>query len=187
VLQYNSKKIYNRIDDLLRKNIRVIFAIEGRCASGKTTLAKQMQKKYEGNLFHMDDFFLQPVQRTPARLAEPGGNVDYERFYIQVLTPLTRGECFSYRPYDCGTLAMGKEINVNAHPVNIIEGTYSMHPTLQPAYNGKIFLSVDKNTQLKRLKERSPHLLDRFIGEWIPMEEMYHSTFNIKGMCDFIL
>ena len=32
----------------------------------------------------MDDYFLQPYQRTEERLAEPGGNVDYERFKEEI-------------------------------------------------------------------------------------------------------
>jgi hypothetical protein len=32
-------------------------------------------------LFHTDDFFLQPHQRTRERLESVGGNIDYERFY----------------------------------------------------------------------------------------------------------
>ena len=46
----------------------------------------------------MDDFYLQPHQRTTKRLREPGGNVDYERFETEVLQPLLTGEAFSYRP-----------------------------------------------------------------------------------------
>ena len=33
----------------------------------------------------MDDFFLRPEQRRPERFAEPGGNVDRERFAAEVL------------------------------------------------------------------------------------------------------
>ena len=49
----------------------------------------------------MDDFFLRPEQRTAQRLAQSGGNVDWERFQAEVLIPLRQGISFSYRPYDC--------------------------------------------------------------------------------------
>ena len=78
-----------------------IVAIDGRCASGKTTLCSFIEQKTGYTVLHLDHFFLQPHQRTPQRLAQPGGNVDYERFWQQVMVPLRQGVSFSYRPYDC--------------------------------------------------------------------------------------
>ena len=48
--------------------------------SGKSVLGQLLSEVYSCNLFHMDDFFLRPEQRTAERLAEAGGNVDRERF-----------------------------------------------------------------------------------------------------------
>ena len=72
--------ILQKIDILLKENSRVLIAIDGRCASGKTTLARQLQNLRACNVFHMDDFFLRPEQRTESRLKSPDGNVDCERF-----------------------------------------------------------------------------------------------------------
>jgi len=79
------KPLLERIDALLRKTITVIVAIDGNSGAGKTSLANQLQQIYPANVFHMDDFFLRPEQRTAARLQEIGGNVDYERFKVEVL------------------------------------------------------------------------------------------------------
>ena len=54
----------------------------------------------------MDDFYLQPHQRTEERLAEPGGNVDRERFLQEVLIPLHEGHDAVYRVFDCQILAL---------------------------------------------------------------------------------
>ena len=62
-----------------------IIAIDGRCAAGKTTLAARLAKELGGDVIHMDDFFLRVEQRTPERMKEVGGNVDYERFEKTVL------------------------------------------------------------------------------------------------------
>ena len=80
------------IDALLQERERVIVAIEGSCAGGKTTLAEALGREYGCNVLPMDDFFLRPEQRTEQRFAQPGGNVDYERFFEEVLQPLLRGE-----------------------------------------------------------------------------------------------
>ena len=91
--------LLSALDRRLAEKSRVIAALEGGSAAGKTTLAALLAKIYPGcNVFHMDDFFLRPEQRTEARLAEPGGNVDYERFLEEVLLPLRRGETVQYRP-----------------------------------------------------------------------------------------
>ena len=53
---------------LLDRLARVIAAIDGRCGAGKSTLAAQLQAQLSCRVFHMDDFFLRPEQRTAARL-----------------------------------------------------------------------------------------------------------------------
>ena len=85
-------KLYARIDALLAEKPHVIVAIDGPASSGKTTLATELAAHYGAAVLHMDDYFLQPHQRTPERYAEPGGNVDRERFLREALLPLSRGE-----------------------------------------------------------------------------------------------
>ena len=36
----------------------IVIAIDGRCASGKTTLANKLAQHFHANVFHMDDYFL---------------------------------------------------------------------------------------------------------------------------------
>lgn len=68
---------------------RAVAAIDGNAAAGKSTLAARIAAFFAPrcsvNVFHMDDFFLPGALRTPERLAEPGGNVHYERFQDEVL------------------------------------------------------------------------------------------------------
>ena len=77
--------LFARIDRLTAERSRVLVAIEGGSASGKTTLGELLQNVYGCPVFHMDDFFLRPEQRTEARFTQPGGNVDRERFLEEVL------------------------------------------------------------------------------------------------------
>jgi len=58
-----------RIDALLRRKTGVLIAIDGPAASGKTTLAERLASRYGAAVLHMDDYFLQPHQRTPERYA----------------------------------------------------------------------------------------------------------------------
>ena len=77
-----------------------LVAIDGRCTAGKTTLAGLLQGKRSCNVVHMDDFYLPFAKRTPERMAQPGGNMDFERLLSEVLLPLKSGAEALYRPYN---------------------------------------------------------------------------------------
>lgn len=91
----------------LPKSKPLIIGIDGRCAAGKTTLASGLQAEIGCAVFHMDDFFLRPEQRTEKRLQIAGENVDHERFLEEVLLPLKSVKSpIVYRPYDCKRQAL---------------------------------------------------------------------------------
>ena len=158
------------IDDFLTKQDRVIVAVDGYCTAGKTTLAGKLAELYDCNLFHMDDFFLQPHQRTEERYAETGGNVDYERFCEEVLMQMKSGEEFTYRPFDCKSLTLKEPVTVQPKKLTIIEGSYSLHPYFGEPYDLKIFLNVTPELQRSRILERPAFLHQAFFEKWIPME-----------------
>lgn len=174
----------NRIDALLKTGQQIVIAIDGNCTAGKTTLASVLEKEYDCNVFHMDDFFLRPEQRSAERYAEPGGNVDYERFQQEVLIPLKKGEAFSYRPFSCKTFTLSEPVKVIPKALNIVEGTYSIHPYFGDPYDLRIFLSVDKDTQEERILKRPQHIIERFFSDWIPMEKHYFDTLQIPNCAD---
>lgn len=150
-----------------------IVAIDGRCCSGKTTLAELLAGQFQANVFHMDDFFLRPEQRTGERLSVPGGNVDYERFLEQVLKPTASGRPVSLRRYDCSANMLMPIERVPFLPLAIIEGSYSLHPALREYMHLGIALTCDSATQLRRVRIRSPEQSDEFKNRWIPLEELY--------------
>ena len=148
----------------------VVVAIDGKCTSGKTTLAAQLSQIYDCNVFHMDDFFLRPEQRTAERFTEIGGNVDYERFNEEVLLPLKSGKPFSYRPFDCSTFQLTDPVTVRPKKLNIIEGTYSLHPYFGDIYDLKILLTISPELQRYRVLQRPAFLHKRFFEESVPAE-----------------
>ena len=163
----------------------LLIAIDGRCAAGKTTLAAELQGETGCNVVHMDDFFLRPEQRTAQRLAQSGGNVDWERFQAEVLIPLRQGISFSYRPYDCRTQALKEAVQVSPRAVTLVEGSYSCHPQLWNYYGLRLFLTVDPQEQLRRIRLRSgPEALEVFRTRWIPLEEQYFRAYSIPERCD---
>lgn len=179
------ESVLRNIEAIKQEKPHLLIAIDGRCAAGKTTLAARLQEVLACNVIPMDHFFLRPEQRTSERLREPGGNIDYERFLEEALLPLTRGEDFSYRPYDCRCQDFGEAISIQAKAVNIIEGSYSCHPALRNRYDLRIFLSVDPEEQLWRIRQRNGDaLVADFKGKWIPLEEQYFLLCRIREQCD---
>ena len=175
------------IRQLLAEKDRVIVAIDGNCASGKTTLTAQLAEHFDCNVFHMDDFFLRPEQRTPQRYEETGGNIDYERFHQEVLLPLQTGNAFSYRPFDCSTFTLEEPVAVTPKKLTLIEGSYSHHPYFGNTYDLKILLTIDSGTQRQRILERPAFLQERFFSLWIPMENRYLEAFQIAEKADLVL
>ena len=73
-----------------------VIAIDGRAASGKTTLSLALGDILGAGVVHMDDFFLPGELRTKERLSEAGGNLHRERFSDEVVSHI-RGGGFDYR------------------------------------------------------------------------------------------
>ena len=174
------------IDELLDCQEQAIVAIDGNCTAGKSTLAAMLKSEYDCNVFHLDDFFLRPEQRTPERYAQPGGNVDYERFQAEVLNPLLQGNRFSYRPFSCKTFTLAQPVEVTPKKLTIIEGTYSLHPYFGDIFDFKIFMAIDPQRQRNRILERPQGLHETFFNQWIPMEQAYFEHFHIADKCDVI-
>ena len=86
-----------------------VIAVDGRAASGKSTMGQQLAEILGAGLVHMDDFFLPLELRTEQRLRTPGGNVHYERFREEVLPHLRQPEPFSYRKFVCSVKALQGE------------------------------------------------------------------------------
>lgn len=179
--------IFRKIDFLLKSQDVVNVAIDGNSGAGKSTLASLIKDVYDCNVFHMDHFFLRPGLKTEERLKETGGNVDYVRFRQEVIRGLNSRCKFHYRVYDCKRQALEQQVMVKPKKLNIIEGSYSMHPTLAGSYHLKIFLQINPEEQkLRILKRNGPFMLKKFLGEWIPLENRYFIEMNIKEQCDLV-
>lgn len=162
-------------------------AIEGRCGSGKTTLADLCAPLFDAEIIRMDDFFLPPALRCEARYAEPGGNVDYERFGRQVL-PFLHGGTLCYDVFSCRQGGFVGQRTLTPAPLVLVEGSYSTHPSFGRPYDLTVFCDVDPAVQKARILARSGEAMwQNFEHKWIPMEEAYFSTFGVKERCDMVL
>ena len=163
----------------------MVLAIDGRSGSGKSELAECLHMLEGAAVAHMDDFFLPAQRKTPERLAQPGGNVDIERFAAEVLTPLRAGCPVCYRPYSCklGTLQMA--VSLPKARLTVVEGVYSLHPAGGFDYGMALYLTLPPQVQRQRILSRNgPAMLERYAAEWIPLEEQYFAAFRIPFRAD---
>lgn len=162
---------------------RSIIALEGKCGSGKTTLVKKLSQLIPITIINIDDFFLPPERKTITRLKEIGGNIDYEAVH-DMLSKLKSGALKSYQKYNCNTNKYEEKL-FNDNELIILEGVYSYHRYFRHLIDYLIFLDIDNFTQNERLKSRTNY--SRFIEEWIPLENTYYETENIKYFADVIV
>lgn len=180
--------VLENLVELAKDDIPILIAIDGRCGSGKTTFAQIVREVLDCNVFHMDDFFLPIEMKTEERLDEPGGNVHYERVLREVIKPLMEGEKVKLVPYDCSINSLDKLTIVPYKKFNVIEGVYSLHPTLEKYYDVKIFITTDPETQIQRIKDRGQSTkLHRFVNEWIPLEEKYIEAYRVEERADIVI
>lgn len=163
------------------------IVIDGRAASGKSTIAGLVSKVLDAPIIHMDDFFLPPEKRTAERLSEAGGNVDYERFSKEVVNSLGIGD-FEYGIFDCSEMKITGKKLIEKSEYLIVEGSYSHHPHFGEYGDLRVFSDIDETEQRKRILNRNGQsMLEMFEKRWIPMEEKYFAAFGIKEKSDLII
>jgi len=180
--------VKNRISGLLSSKERVVVALDGRSAAGKSTAASLLARELDGEIIHMDDFFLPAELRTDERLARPGGNVHYERFAAEVLAGLESGQPFDYRVFDCSVMDYGGTVTAGGRRLTIVEGAYSLHPNFGSYYDLAVFFDIDPEEQKRRILSRNgAEKLAAFTQRWIPMEERYIAVFDVMSRCDPVI
>lgn len=163
---------------------RLNIAIEGRAASGKTETAALLASLYGADVIHMDDFFLPKARKTAERLLVPGGNIDSERFYDEVYSHIN-DDVIGYGFFDCGKQAVTRQVRLERGKILVVEGVYSLLPSMRDRYDIKIFLDTDPATQRDRIILRGrAQLYERYANEWLPLEERYFALLDPASACD---
>jgi len=166
-----------------------VIAVDGRAASGKSTLVGYMRDIISAGVVAMDDFFLPPELRTAERFLKLGGNIHHERFSQEVLPYLRDGNRFVYRKFDCSQMEYNNTpAEVKPYPWCIVEGVYSCHPTLDNYMDVRVFLDVEPAEQISRIETRNnAKIAADYFTKWISMEEAYFKEYNIREAADVVI
>ncbi|MDE7161970.1 MAG: ECF transporter S component [Anaeroplasmataceae bacterium] len=184
-IQPNSKKLIQQLQEQSTKGEGCfIIAIDGMSGSGKTTLAEELAKKLDANLVHMDDFYLPKNKRPEHFLDIPGSHMDFVRIKTEVLDHIH--DSVVYKKFNCASQEFSSEETLESKKVWIIEGSYSLHPSLGKYYQYAIFKKIEDSIQQKRIQHRNPTQYDDFMNTWIPLENRYFKEYQIEEHCDTI-
>ncbi len=166
----------------------LVLALDGRCGSGKTTLASQLARQFPAcAVLHTDDFYLPPAQRVRGWEKKPCANMDLVRLREEALRPAYNGLPVPYRAYSCREGAYQPVQELPARPLVILEGSYSHHPLLAGYETLRIFITCSKEEQTRRLRAREGERYENFAARWIPLEEGYFAEYQIEEKADFVV
>lgn len=166
----------------------LVLALDGRCGSGKTTLANALARQFPASVvLHTDDFYLPPAQRAHGWEQTPCANMDLARLRDEALRPAYAGQTVDYRAYSCREGAYQPAVQLPAQPLVILEGSYSHHPLLRPCETLRVFVTCSKDEQVRRLQEREGERYANFAARWVPLEEGYFARYGIAESADFVV
>ena len=159
---------------------RCLITVDGPCGSGKTTLAAGLAQVLQAPVVHTDDFVVPHSQKTPERLAQPGGNEDHERLLTEFVLPwLREGRALICR-YSCREDRLLAPEPVPDAPFAILEGSYSNMPALREQAAVRVFVTAAPEKRLRRIALRDGEdALPMYRARWIPLEEAYLSAFGL--------
>ena len=157
-----------------------VLALDGFCASGKTTLADLLARRYGARVIHTDDFYLPRELRSDERYAEPGGTIHYERLKAEVIDRLTEPS-LTYGVFSHEIMDIARTVTLPRGPLTVIEGAYACHPYFGDYADLICFMETDPAEQRRRILARNgPERLKLFESRWIPYEQKYEAAFHIK-------
>ena len=166
----------------------ILVALDGRCGSGKTTLAAQLAEAFLGSItVHTDDYYLPPADRVPGWDTIPCANMDLARLRAEVLEPARAGQPLLYKAYSCREGAYLPPVACAPARLVLIEGSYSHHPSLAACYDLRVFVTCSKAEQARRLQAREGARYAAFVERWVPLEEAYFAKYAIAPHADLIL
>jgi uridine kinase len=97
-----------------------------------------------------------------------------------VIQSIKNREDIHYHQYDCQRKTMTEKLIKNDYHLLIIEGAYALREEFRDVYDLTYLILVNSRTQIQRIKTRNELLFERFVQEWIPMENKYIETFDLK-------
>ena len=147
------RELLDTIEELKKTYNAFAVAIDGMTGAGKTALAAHLSKKYGAPVVHLDDFRLPLSERKPDWETTPGGEMDFERFDEEIVTPWLTQKPLVYSVVDPKSGEITERRALPDGQMFLFEGTYALHPLIRDFYDLRLFMKVDGQVQASRLEK----------------------------------
>ena len=185
------KDFAERISSIKTRHTQRLIGIDGGGGSGKSTFAKLLQAEIPGSaIIHGDDFYKGPWdKRLDHTHYEVNPYFDWDRFYTEVLEPVTNGIQIQYRIYDWKTDLLGTEkIAVPLEATIIVEGGFTTQDRFSDLYDFKIWIEADEAMRLDlALTRDGEHMRFLWEEDWLPVERNYIHVQNPAERADLVV
>lgn len=189
-LQSHALAIVNQILELEEQKPTPIVAIDGRAASGKTTLAKLVSEAYFASnrsilrIVHMDDLY-------PGWEGLRAGST---YLYSEILLPLESGKPANWQIWNWETSGRGNP----SEPGNgwrqftpgvplVVEGCGSISRLTRDLIDLGIWLEAPLDTRKSRWTDREGALTAEYWGFWQSQEDEFYQVEQSASLADTIL
>jgi hypothetical protein len=152
--------------------------IDGKGASGKTTLATAVAAALPGAVVvHVDDF-ARPSVETWER----------DRFVAQVLEPLAAGRPARSERWDWSTDASGGWAGVGVGVPVVVEGVSSTDVRLGVPWDVTLWVDVPTAVRLARALARDGEAMrEQWVERWMPAEDAYEAAQRPQDRVDAVV
>jgi uridine kinase len=153
------------------------IGVDGKGASGKTTVAARIAAALPGSVVvHIDDF---------SRPDVPGWERD--RFVRQVLQPLLAGRPGRYQRWDFDRNVGADWQTVPVDVPVVVEGVSATDVRLGVPWDFTIWVEVPYEIRLARAMQRDgPERMDRWLTDWMPSEDAYEEAQRPQDRVDLV-
>jgi uridine kinase len=160
----------------------ILVAIDGVGGSGKTTLAKLLQKAFSpSTIVQLDDFYSPILQAA-----------DLPRLKDQVILPLRDKKKAKYQVYDWKSEKLSDWHTVSPEGVIIFEGVFALDKQICRYYDIRIWIEYPAELGFERGVARDiagdgVDNSEKWKKIWMPLEKKYINEQHPMESADFIL
>lgn len=157
------------------ENTRLVVAIDGNGAAGKSTLGEAVAAQLGAALIHVDDFWrgASALAGGPPREEPMAPYYDWARLRDQALAPLLAGRGVRFLAVDPDTEATAERA-IEPAPVIIVEGVSASCEALIDLVDRTILVDTPEAERLARLRSRVPE--GAWDDGWLEAERHYLAT-----------
>ena len=153
------------------------IGVDGKGATGKTTLAGRIAAALPGSVVvHIDDFARPDLQGW-----------ERDRFVRQVLQPLLAGRPGRYQRWDFDHNVGAEWHTVPVSVPVVVEGVSATDERLGVPWDFTLWVEVPYRVRLARALERDgPERMDRWLNDWMPSEDAYEEAQRPQDRVDLV-